>query len=278
MKTHTIVAALSSGLPDFQQELAGEILTIDFSIKGTRFIGINAGSEFRPNPSISFTVTHSAALHANPESTLRQRWESLRQDGTVLMELDSYEFSPLYGWVEDKYGVSWQLTLQNDEQPTTTPPRPEIIPSLLFNGEQVNRAEEAINAYTSIFPHSRLNFAARYPEDSGHAKAGSIMYADFLLADQWFIAMDSGADHNFTFSEGVSLLVECDTQEEIDHYWEALSHVPEAEQCGWCKDKFGVSWQIAPRNIDEFVTTNIAAFTAMLSMKKIDIAVLKAAQ
>jgi len=95
------------------------------------------------------------------------------------------------------------------------------------------------------------------------------MYADFRLRDQWFAAMDA-ADQTFTFTPGVSLLVWCDGQEELDRYWEQLSSVPEAEQCGWCVDKFGLSWQLVPDNLNELMTRP-DAYATLMGLKKIEI-------
>ncbi|MEZ4657827.1 MAG: VOC family protein [Caldilineaceae bacterium] len=108
------------------------------------------------------------------------------------------------------------------------------------------------------------------------------MFTDFRLRDQWFAAMDSAHEHNFAFNEAISLIVKCETQAEIDYYWEKLSAAPEAEQCGWCKDKFGVSWQITPTAMDAMMATGskeqIARVTqAFLPMKKFDIAALQRA-
>ncbi len=106
------------------------------------------------------------------------------------------------------------------------------------------------------------------------------MFSDFMLLDHWFTAMDSAMDHDFQFNEAISFMVYCDTQEEIDDYWDKLSAVPESEQCGWLKDKFGVSWQIVPREMDEMMNNSTAEQInrlnqATLKMKKLDLAELK---
>ena len=108
------------------------------------------------------------------------------------------------------------------------------------------------------------------------------MFAEFMLHGQWFTAMDSGHMHKFTFNEAISLLVRCADQKEIDAYWSKLSAVPESEQCGWLKDKFSVSWQIAPADVDEMMRSGdeaaIARVTqAFLRMKKFDLATLRKA-
>lgn len=255
------------GLADFQLDLAGKELTVNFRLGNLQFTAINAGPEFTPNPSISFMLNFDPSRDDHALENLNTLWERLADSGEVLMPLDAYPFSKRYGWVKDRYGLTWQLILTDPEGE----PRPFIIPSLMFSQQNTNQAEEAINFYTSIFEDSKIGLIARYEENTGPAKAGSIMFADFMLAQQWFAAMDSGVEQNFTFNEAVSLSVICKDQEEIDYFWEKLSVVPEAEQCGWCKDKYGVSWQIVPENMGELMEKP-DAFAKLMQMKKIVIA------
>lgn len=194
------------------------------------------------------------------------------------MPLDKYPFSERYGWIEDKYGLSWQLILTDPEGD----PRPLIVPSLLFVNDVSGKAEEAMNFYMSVFKNSKQGLIARYPKGMEPDKEGTLMFADFMLENQWFAAMDSAHEHNFSFNEAISFMVSCDTQKEIDGYWEKLSAVPEAEQCGWLKDKYGLSWQIVPTAMDEMMQDKdeqkIARVTeAFLKMKKFDLAELKKA-
>ena len=197
------------------------------------------------------------------------------------MPLQQYPFSERYGWLQDKYGLSWQLLLSNPEGEE----RPPIVPSLLFVGAVCGKAEEAINFYTSVFSkrgESKVGNLARYAQGQEPDKEGTIMFADFMLLGQWFAAMDSAYEHQFMFNEAISFIVTCDTQEEIDYYWEKLSAVPEAEQCGWLKDKYGVSWQIVPTAMGEMMSKGskeqMARVTeAFLKMKKFDIESLRRA-
>jgi predicted 3-demethylubiquinone-9 3-methyltransferase (glyoxalase superfamily) len=205
-------------------------------------------------------------------------WNKLAEGGKVLMPIGEYPFSKRYGWIQDKYGVSWQLILTNP----AGEPRPTIMPSFLFTQGVAGKAEEATNLYLSIFKNAKRGAMARYPSGMESEKEGSLMFTDFTLNNQWFVAMDSSGPHEFTFNEGVSLVVACETQEEIDYYWHALSAVPASEQCGWIKDKYGISWQIIPANMGELMKGEDAAATqrktqAMLKMKKIDIEALKKA-
>lgn len=255
------------GLADFQLDMAGKELTVEFQLGDLRFVGINAGPDFQPNPSISFMVNFDPSRDEQAREHLDQLWEKLLEGGEVLMPLDEYPYSKRYGWVKDRYGLTWQLILTDPEGE----PRPFIIPSLMFSGENTNRAEEAMNYYLSIFKDSKQGTLARYPEDTGPAKAGSLMFADFILDGQWLAAMDSGAEQPFTFNEAISLSIACKDQAEIDYFWEKLSAVPESEQCGWCKDKFGVSWQVVPENVEELMKKP-GAYANMMQMKKLVIA------
>jgi predicted 3-demethylubiquinone-9 3-methyltransferase (glyoxalase superfamily) len=255
------------GLADFQLDMAGKVLTIDFEIGKYRFTTINAGPEFKFNPSISFMLNFDPSSDKQAREHLNELWDKLLNGGEALMPLDKYPFSKRYGWVKDKYGLTWQLVLSDPGGD----PRPFIVPALLFAGKNTNHAEEAVNFYLSVFKDSKQGILARYGEATGPAKAESLMYADFMLAGQWLAAMDSGAEQNFDFSEAVSLSIACKDQTEIDYFWEKLSAVPEAEQCGWCKDKYGVSWQIVPENIDELIKKP-GAYAKMMQMHKLVIA------
>ena len=194
------------------------------------------------------------------------------------MPLDKYPFSERYGWLQDKYGLSWQLILSNPEGEE----RPFIVPSLMFVGKVCGKAEESTNFYMSVFKNSRRGIVARYPKGMEPDKEGTIMFTDFMIENQWFAAMDSARAHNFAFNEATSFMVYCDTQKEIDYYWDRLSAVPEAEQCGWLKDKYGLSWQIVPTTMDEMMANGtreqIDRLTqAFLPMKKLVIAELEKA-
>jgi len=181
------------------------------------------------------------------------------------MPLGEYDFSPHYGWVQDRYGVSWQLILTDPGGD----PRPFIVPSLLFGDGVQNRAGEALDFYAEVFPGTRKGTLVRYSEQVGPATPGAVMFADLEIVGQWFAVMDSGVDQGFSFTCGVSLMLECADQAELDRYWEQLSAVPEAEQCGWCADRFGVSWQVVPANLGELMQTP-GAYQKLLEMKKID--------
>ena len=255
------------GLADFQLELAGKVLTIDFELGGQPFTAINAGPEFKFNPSISFMLNFDPLTDDQAQENLDELWQKLGDGGRQLMPLQSYPFSKRYGWVEDRYGLSWQLILTDPEGE----PRPFIVPSLMFAGKNINSAEEAINFYVSVFGDAEVGELAYYPEKTGPAKKGALMFGDFRLTDQWFAAMDAGGEFNFIFNEAISFMIQCKDQAEIDYFWEKLSSEPEYEQCGWCKDKYGLSWQITPENMPELMDKP-HAFANLMQMKKIVIA------
>lgn len=156
-----------------------------------------------------------------------------------------------------------------------------IQPCLWFD----TQAEEAAGFYVGIFPKSKLGAVSRYPEAGRehHGKTpGSVMTVAFELDGQPFLALNGGP--LFKFNEALSLMVLCDTQEEIDHYWNALSQGgdPAAQQCGWLKDRYGLSWQITPAAFAEMITSADRAameryMAALMTMKKLDIAQLQAA-
>ncbi len=257
---------------------SGDCDVMAFELMGISFMSISAGPYFKLNPSISFMVNFDPSQNPEARAQLDEIWNKLSDGGKILMPLEKYPFSEHYGWVEDKYGVSWQLILTNPEGE----PRPAIIPSMLFTGNSFGKAEEATDFYLSIFKDTKRGMLARYPAEMGPATDGKVMFTDFALFGQWFAAMDGGDEHKFAFNEAVSFMVNCDTQEEIDYYWEKLSAVPESEQCGWLKDKYGVSWQIIPSDLEEILRSSDAATVqrvteAFLKMKKFDIAKLREA-
>lgn len=257
---------------------SGDCDIVSFQILGYSLMSISAGPVFKLNPAISFMVNFDPSKDAEAATRIDTAWAKLSEGGKVLMPLQEYPFSKRYGWCEDRYGVSWQLILTNPEGKE----RPPIIPTMLFVTEACEGAEEATNFYLSLFKNTKRGAIARYPAGMQPNKEGSIMFTDFMLEGQWFAAMDASASmHQFKFNEAVSLMVECDTQEEIDYYWDKLSAVPEAEQCGWLKDKYGVSWQIVPSKMNELMSGDPARMQrvtqAFLKMKKFDIAELERA-
>lgn len=258
---------------------SGDAETVSFSLSGCEFMAISAGPYFSMNPSISFMVNFDPSRDAEAETHLDALWEKLSEGGKAFMPLDAYPFAKRYGWAEDRFGVSWQLILTDPDGEE----RPFIIPALMYVTDPGVAAEEAMRFYLSVFKDARQGQLARYPAGMEPNKEGAVMFSDFMLEGQWFVATDASAsEHRFAFNEAVSFMVRCKSQEEIDHYWNALSAVPEAEQCGWLKDRFGVSWQVVPKRLAELMTdpdkAKVARVTeAFMQMRKFDIALLEAA-
>lgn len=252
---------------------SGDSEIVSFDLSGFSFMAISAGPYFTANPSISFMVNFDPSRDPAAAEHLEIMWSQLSEGGKALMELGEYPFSKKYGWIQDRFGISWQLMLTNPEGEE----RPFIIPSLLFTQDKAGKAEVATDYYLSVFKNSRRGALARYPAGMEPDKEGTIMFTDFQIEGQWFAAMDSAHQHAFTFNEGISLLVNCENQEEINYYTDKLSAVPEAEQCGWVKDAYGVSWQMNPSALmDKVMSTGtpeqIARVTqGFLSMKRFDI-------
>ncbi len=247
----------------------GSVLTADLELAGRRFTLLNGGPHFRVGPSISFF------FHAGSVDDARSLAGVLLDGGMALMPFDAYPWSPGYAWVQDRFGVSWQIF---------SGPRPSgtqaIVPCLMFSGPQHGRAEEAMRTWARIFPDSRVEDPARY--EAGEGPKGTVKHGRFTLAGQEFTAMDSHLAHDLTFDEGVSLQIACDGQPDVDRYWAALSDGGQEGRCGWLKDRFGVSWQVIPKGFEQYVAAKdpVArgrAFQAMLQMKKLDLAVLQAA-
>lgn len=247
---------------------AGKLMTISFELEDFQLIGLNGGPVFKFNPSISFMI------HCDTQEEVENLHDKLIDGGVALMPLSNYPFSEKYAWVQDKYGLSWQIMLVKNQ-----PMKQKIVPKLMFTGDVCGKAEEAMKLYASLFTNSSIEESAmRYDGTQGPDKAGTLMHANVTLAGVQFAVMDSAAKHQFTFNEAISLLVECNNQEEINRLWDALTAGgdPAAQQCGWLKDKYGVSWQITPTVLNEMMQDNDSAKVervtdAFLRMKKFDI-------
>lgn len=248
----------------------GSIMAMNFSLSGSEFVAINGGPIFKMNPSISYFIMCETPAEAD------KFWNALVEGGEVLMALDKYDWSERYGWLNDKYGVSWQIYTG-----PANATKQKIVPAFMFVGEQAGRAEEAINFYTSIFKNSEIEGIMRYPP-GGVDPEGTVAHAQFTLSGQVFMALDSAMEHKFQFNEGVSIIVNCSNQEEIDYYWKKLTDGGKEVQCGWLKDKFGVSWQVVPKQLGEMLSSGDKEQTArvtkaFLKMIKFDIQELKEA-
>lgn len=258
-------SAKVSGQPE------GSVLTIEFELDGYNFLALNGGPAFKLNPSASMFV------YCDGGEVIDQLYNKLKDGGNVLMPLDKYDWSPKYAWVQDKYGLSWQLDVEkiNSSQ--------KIVPSLLFANEKFNKVKEAVTFYTSVFPDSKIILESPFDKSAG-LPDDTLLFAQFKLSDYLFNSMSgSTAKHDFDFNEAFSFTVDCKDQKEVDYYWNKLtSEGGEESMCGWLKDKFGISWQVVPTALGKLLSDpdplkSQRVMQAMLQMKKIDIAGLEKA-
>jgi predicted 3-demethylubiquinone-9 3-methyltransferase (glyoxalase superfamily) len=245
----------------------GTVMIVDFQLAGQAFIALNGGPEYTFTPAISFFV------NCETQQEIDELWNELSRGGTVLMELDTYPFSEKFGWVEDKFGVSWQLNLASRAQ--------KITPFLMYVGEQHGKAEEAMHFYLSLFKNSSILKIERYGSGEEEPE-GTVKHAIFTLDGQEFMAVGSSGPHPFTFTPAISFAVNCKTQQEVDELWEKLTEGGEEVACGWLKDRYGVSWQIVPTVLIEMLQDKdsekaLRVTQAMFQMKKIDIKTLQEA-
>lgn len=246
----------------------GSVLTVELDVAGQCFTALNGGPRFVMNPSVSFFVRVETAADAD------SLFAALADGGEALMDIGKYPWSERYGWVKDRFGVSWQVMAGRK------PADPTIVPCLMFSGAQHKKAEEAIRLYTSVFPDGRIEAMERYT--AGEGPEGSVKHGRFVVDGQTMVAMDSHLAHGITFNEGLSFQIMCKDQPEVDRYWDALSDGGEKGPCGWLKDRFGVSWQVVPTSITKWMASTDSAardraFSEMLKMKKLEIARLERA-
>lgn len=244
---------------DQSKQLALNPIVAKFEIAGTPIKLLNGGALFSINPSISLFVK------CETKEEVEKLWNAFMEGGKAMMPLNKYPWSEYYGWVVDKYGMTWQLflgALQLGEQ--------KVIPSMLFSNEVYGKAEAAIQYYSDVFKESKIQFIEKYGE--GEAQTfGKLKFGSFTLNQAQFAAMDGPGNHAFQFNEAVSIVVECDNQDEIDYYWNALSKGGHEGQCGWLKDQFGVSWQIVPIVLNQLMSnpaTAEKARNAFMKMRK----------
>ncbi len=250
---------------------SGTVEVVTVWLAGLELTLLVAGPFLKFTPAVSFLIACAT------KEEVEALWAELAKGGRPLMELGEYPFSEKYGWTEDKYGLSWQVMSVGGRAIEQ-----KITPMLMFVGKQCGKAEEAMEFYTTVFHQARIDGIVRYGEGEQPDRAGTVKYSVFTLEGRRYAAMDSAYTHAFTFNEATSFRVHCETQEEIDDYWGKLSADPAAEQCGWLKDKYGLSWQIVPTVMDEMFKgqdeKKLARLTAaFLKMKKFDIESLKRA-
>ncbi|MCU0343304.1 MAG: VOC family protein [Ignavibacterium sp.] len=240
----------------------GTAMTIAFKLEGLSFTALNGGPHFKLNPSTSFFV------YCESENKINLLYKKLSDGGFILMPLHKYDWSPKYAWVQDKFGLSWQLDIDkiNNQQ--------KILPALLFVNEKNLRLKEAAAYYSSVFPDSKIIMEYPYDNSVG-VPEGTLLFVQFKLNNFLFNGMSSIMKHDFGFNEAFSFVVNCKDQKEVDYYWNKLTSDGGLEsQCAWLKDKFGVSWQIVPTRLIELLADPDPVkaqkvMMAMLQMKKI---------
>jgi predicted 3-demethylubiquinone-9 3-methyltransferase (glyoxalase superfamily) len=240
-------------------------MVVTFELNGKKIMGLNGGPMFKITPAISLFVLCETIKETD------ELWNKLLTGGKALMEIDKYPWSERYGWLQDKYGMTWQISVVSKPGDGM-----KISPALLFTKEKFGKAEEAVKFYTSVFDNSVIDALMHYP--SGDPNEGKVMFSEFKLDGYNMIAMDGPGEHHFNFNEGVSLVINCENQKEIDYYWNKLTQGGEESMCGWLKDKFGISWQVVPAMLGKLMTTPEKADRVMqsvLKMKKLDVAILE---
>lgn len=233
----------------------------NFELIGTKFMALNGGPLYQVNSSISFYV------YCGDDDEIVRLYSLLSENGSTLMPLGKYAWSEKYAWVIDKYGTNWQLDIDtiNSSQ--------KIVPALLFANEKMSLIRDVLDHYTQIFNESSIHLEAPYPTTAPVAE-GTLLFAQFKLNGFIFNAMSSTMKHDFDFTPGISFVIECVDQEEIDHYWYKLGKDGKYEMCGWLADKFGISWQIIPAVLSELMNDTEKGervIKAFLQMQKFDI-------
>lgn len=236
-------------------------MVVVFRSAGQKFMCLNGGPQISFNPSISFYVVCETGEEVG------SYWNALADGGKIMMPLDKYDWSEQYGWVQDKFGISWQLALGKMEDVGQ-----KFTPMIMFTGDQIGNAERSMEMYTSIFNNSSIVGIMKYPP--GQKDEGMVMHGQYKLNGYVFMCKDSSFDHGFGFSEAISFVVECENQAEIDHFWDKLTDGGSEGMCGWLKDRFGVSWQIVPQVLARLMSNperSGRVMQAFMKMKKFDI-------
>ncbi|MER1953325.1 MAG: VOC family protein, partial [Aerococcus urinaeequi] len=250
----------------------GEAVAYDFTIENQAFAAFNGDSDFKMNPSFSLMISLDTAEEVD---TL---YAKLAKGGKDLMPLDAYPFSDRYAWVEDQFGLSWQIMLAPD-----VPKNHKIRVSLLFAGQYCGQAEQALKDYAAIFQMAAPGHINYYQEGEAQDARAKVNYAELNVGDQQLVFMDHGFGSDEEFSEAISFQIIAGAQSEVDYYWEKLSADEKAEQMGWLKDSHGISWQVVPQAYLQIMETaneeqKKRVLDALFKMKKMDVARLENAK
>ena len=244
------------GFETHKQEV-GKVLTVNFTLHSQPFTILNGGPMYKLNPSVSLYVA------CEKVGAVDFLYNKLADGGRVMMPLDRYAWSERYAWISDRFGVSWQIALDVITSQ-------KITPAFLFMGNHHPQSDKAIEFYTSVFPGSAIGSILRYA-GGGSEQEGSVQHGHFSLSGNGFMIMGKSMQHVFDFTEAFSFQVFCDSQEEIDYFWERLCEGGSEQRCGWLKDRFGLSWQIIPSVLEELLSDPSRAgkvMEAFLKMKK----------
>ena len=238
-------------------------IVTELDVAGQSLTLLDGGPMYKPNASISFYYI------CETEAEFDQAWKALSKSAEVMMAVDKYPWSEKYGWLNDRFGISWQIGLGKIKDVGQ-----RLTPCFMFTGKQYGRVDEAIKHYSSVFRSAKVDGVLRYGADESPEQEGKVKHAQLQLNGQALMLMESAQAHGIQFTEGVSLTVHCHTQEAIDHYWAKLTEGGEESMCGWLKDRFGVSWQIVPVELTKIMSDpNKAgkAAKAFMSMRKLNI-------
>jgi predicted 3-demethylubiquinone-9 3-methyltransferase (glyoxalase superfamily) len=237
-------------------------MVVSLAIRGTKLMLLNGGPMFSANAAISYFV------YCGSDEEIERLYAAFIEGGSIMMPLGTYPWTRRYAWIVDKFGVSWQL----DVEPIRAAQK--IVPSLLYSQPQSQVVSEAVRFYTNIFEPSMILMEAPHPPQAGMPE-GALLFAQFKLNGYIFNAMSSTEQHDFQFGAGNSFVVECDTQEQIDHFWSELESGGQYQMCGWLVDRYGVSWQIIPSILPILMADPLKrdkVVDAFMKMQKFEIA------
>ena len=238
-------------------------IVTSIDVSGQSLTLLDGGPMYTPNPSISFYYV------CENEAELDRIWKAFSKEGFINMPVDKYPWSEKYGWISDKFNVSWQLALGKPGEAGQ-----KITPFFTLTRQNYGRADEAIEHYSSIFKNVKVERIQRYGDNEKPDQEGKVRHALMAIGNQQLMLMESAHPHNFTFTEGISLTIHCENQQEIDYYWDKLTESGQESMCGWLKDKFGVSWQIIPVILTKIMSDPVKAgkaAQAFMSMRKLNI-------
>jgi len=232
-----------------------------FKAGGIVFMLLNGGPKYKTTPAVSYFV------YCNGEATINRLYDLLKEGGKVLMPLGKYDWSPRYAWIEDRFGVNWQLDVEeiNNQQ--------KMVPNLLFVNKKNTQVAAARDFYVKTFANSMPLMQMAYPPEAAMGE-GTLLFAQFKLNGFIMNAMSSNLQHDYDFTPGNSFVVECDDQQEIDYFWETLGAGGRYDMCGWLTDQYGVSWQVVPSILSQLMQDKEKAprvIQAFLQMQKFDI-------